>query len=353
MSRLFAAVCLLAATTLTVPAAFVSTPEADVQPRPVPSPRRTAPGGSGHPLPLSAPPTVPPVLEAGPTADLIGPAIVGTIRPVVLHGEGSTAGPCTASTYEGHRDGQGSSPKARWVGTGVDDRGRRGLSIHSRVALVFDQQRIRLPQVWWTQSPASPVPDGGRTWRPSPGGSHQRGPVGQPSGEPQGSRRLAEPAEPTVDGRNVTSPRGVVEPPVWQVASASGSGRSCPPLGAVRGRAGGRRSGSGVEGGEHALLARCVASTYGWDPVAEHLNRHTFSGDVFDPDALTVASPDLPMGTVLDVTANGLTVRVTVTDRGPAAWTGRCLDLARGVWRALGLGDVPGLVQVTYQEVPA
>ena len=91
----------------------------------------------------------------------------------------------------------------------------------------------------------------------------------------------------------------------------------------------------------------CTASTYGW---GEPLNRHTYSGDVFDPEAMTAASPDLPMGTVLDVFYGGETVRVRVNDLGPARRLGRCLDLSRGAWRALGLGT-PGLVDVTFREV--
>jgi hypothetical protein len=96
-----------------------------------------------------------------------------------------------------------------------------------------------------------------------------------------------------------------------------------------------------------ATYGPCEASTFGW---GEPLNRHTANGEVFDPDALVVAHRKLPLETVLDVTVDGRTVRATVTDRGPAEWTGRCIDLSRGVWQALGLGR-PGVAQATYAEV--
>ena len=40
---------------------------------------------------------------------------------------------------------------------------------------------------------------------------------------------------------------------------------------------------------------------------------------------------------ILRVSANGRSVIVRVNDRGPAAWTGRSLDLSRGAARALGM----------------
>lgn len=48
--------------------------------------------------------------------------------------------------------------------------------------------------------------------------------------------------------------------------------------------------------------------------------KETASGERFDPDLLTAAHPKHPPGTILRVTnlENGKSVRVRVTDRGPA-----------------------------------
>jgi rare lipoprotein A len=61
---------------------------------------------------------------------------------------------------------------------------------------------------------------------------------------------------------------------------------------------------------------------------------------------LDAASPDLPFGTVVHVidTANGRTINVRIEDRGPAAGTGRIIDLsptAFGQLAPLGSGVVP------------
>jgi rare lipoprotein A len=57
------------------------------------------------------------------------------------------------------------------------------------------------------------------------------------------------------------------------------------------------------------------------------------NGQPMNPNALTTASRDLPMGTKILVTnpANGKSVRVTVTDRGPAL-RDRLLDLSYGAF---------------------
>ena len=87
-----------------------------------------------------------------------------------------------------------------------------------------------------------------------------------------------------------------------------------------------------------------LASFYGH---GERLNRHTSDGEVFDPNGLTAAHRTLPIGTQLRVTYKGRSVTVRVNDRGPAAWTGRSLDLSYGAARAIGLTDRGvGLVQV-------
>lgn len=87
-----------------------------------------------------------------------------------------------------------------------------------------------------------------------------------------------------------------------------------------------------------------LASWYGG---GERLNRHTASGEVFRPSGLTAAHRTLPLGTLLEVSYQGRTVVVRVNDRGPAAWTGRSLDLSRGAASRLGfIGQ--GQARVAY-----
>jgi len=85
-----------------------------------------------------------------------------------------------------------------------------------------------------------------------------------------------------------------------------------------------------------------------WYGGGEKLARHTASGEVFHPDALTAAHRSLPLGTRLVVSANGRSIVVRVNDRGPAKWTGRSLDLSRGAARALGIMG-KGTALVSYR----
>ena len=61
----------------------------------------------------------------------------------------------------------------------------------------------------------------------------------------------------------------------------------------------------------------------------------TASGAPYDPEKLTCAHKELPLGTVLRVTGNGRSVSCLVDDRGPYAGD-RVLDLSRAGARALG-----------------
>jgi rare lipoprotein A len=76
-----------------------------------------------------------------------------------------------------------------------------------------------------------------------------------------------------------------------------------------------------------------VASWYG---PGFH-GKRTASGEVYNMYAMTVAHKTLPFGTRLRLTnvANGKSVNVTVTDRGPFVW-GRDIDLSKGVAMKLG-----------------
>ena len=76
--------------------------------------------------------------------------------------------------------------------------------------------------------------------------------------------------------------------------------------------------------------------------------RYTATGERFNPDGLTAAHRNLPLGALLRVTYGNRSVVVRLNDRGPAAWTGRCLDLSRGSARALGILSA-GVVTVHYE----
>lgn len=73
----------------------------------------------------------------------------------------------------------------------------------------------------------------------------------------------------------------------------------------------------------------------------------TASGAVYDENAWTVASPDLPLGTILVVSSGGRSVLLLVNDRGPYV-AGRILDLSHAAAAALGFD---GLAPVTAQPV--
>jgi rare lipoprotein A len=79
-----------------------------------------------------------------------------------------------------------------------------------------------------------------------------------------------------------------------------------------------------------------------WYGGGERLAAHTASGERFRPGGLTAAHRSLPMGTRVQVTnvTTGRSVVVRINDRGPAARTGRSLDLARGAAQAIGLRGV-------------
>ena len=76
-----------------------------------------------------------------------------------------------------------------------------------------------------------------------------------------------------------------------------------------------------------------LASFYGG---GERLNSHTACGQRFNPGGFTAAHRSLPCGTRLLVSHGSRSVVVTVNDRGPAAYTGRSLDLSRGAAAHLG-----------------
>jgi rare lipoprotein A len=101
-----------------------------------------------------------------------------------------------------------------------------------------------------------------------------------------------------------------------------------------------QRHGRKHRGGHVAQFSgNMVASFYGG---GERLNSHTANGERFHSGALTAAHRSLPFGTLLHVCYRSCTT-VRVNDRGPAAWTGRSLDLSRGAARSIGM---PGVARV-------
>ena len=88
------------------------------------------------------------------------------------------------------------------------------------------------------------------------------------------------------------------------------------------------------------------ASFYGGGPKRFEPNTRTANGERFDQWGLTAAHRSLPFGTRLRVCFHNCVV-VRITDRGPAAWTGRSLDLSRGAASRIGLiGPGTGLVRM-------
>lgn len=103
-----------------------------------------------------------------------------------------------------------------------------------------------------------------------------------------------------------------------------------------KGRRGRRVASQEAPGGYyHSEGHTALASFYGH---GEKLNSHTASGERFNPYGLTAAHRSYPLGTRLLVSYGGRSVVVRVNDRGPAAYTGRSLDLSYGAARALGMG---------------
>ena len=76
------------------------------------------------------------------------------------------------------------------------------------------------------------------------------------------------------------------------------------------------------------------ASYYG----RKHDGKMTAEGASFDPMAFTAAHRSLPFGTVVRITnlANGRTVKVRISDRGPHI-TGRVIDLSAAAAREIGM----------------
>ncbi|UPJ43944.1 septal ring lytic transglycosylase RlpA family protein [Bradyrhizobium sp. 40] len=88
-----------------------------------------------------------------------------------------------------------------------------------------------------------------------------------------------------------------------------------------------------------------LASWYGFESGSR-----TANGERFDPHAMTCAHRSLRFGTRLLVAYRGHSVICRVNDRGPAAWTGRSVDLSLGAARTIGMVDA-GVGRVTIERV--
>jgi rare lipoprotein A len=91
-----------------------------------------------------------------------------------------------------------------------------------------------------------------------------------------------------------------------------------------------------------------TASWYGGNDG--YHGKRTASGEIFNHNQLTAAHKTLKFGTKLCVTntANGKTVTVKITDRGPFAGKERVLDLSKAAFQAISpLGA--GVINISYK----
>ncbi len=100
-------------------------------------------------------------------------------------------------------------------------------------------------------------------------------------------------------------------------------------------------AGSGYPSGYRPTgqVVRGTASWYGPGFVGSP----TASGAPYDPERLTCASKELPLGTVIRVSAHGRAVSCLVNDRGPYVGD-RVLDMSRAGSRALGYEGLASVV---------
>lgn len=96
-------------------------------------------------------------------------------------------------------------------------------------------------------------------------------------------------------------------------------------------------TGSAIPAG-YARSGRVLAGQASWYGPG-FVGSPTASGAPYDPERLTCANKELPLGTVLHVSANGRSVDCLVNDRGPYVGT-RILDMSRAGSRALGYDGV-------------
>lgn len=101
------------------------------------------------------------------------------------------------------------------------------------------------------------------------------------------------------------------------------------------------------EGAAVAHVLSGAASFYGED----YRGKTMANGELFDPDAMTAASWDYPLGARVRVTHRGQYIVVTITDRGPARRLrrqGRIIDLSEAAFAVLAPVS-SGLVAVSVE----
>jgi rare lipoprotein A len=103
------------------------------------------------------------------------------------------------------------------------------------------------------------------------------------------------------------------------------------------------RTGSGIPDG-YTTGGQTISGQASWYGPG-FVGRPTASGAPYDPERLTCANKELPLGTVIHVAANGFEINCLVNDRGPYVGD-RILDMSRAGSRALGYS---GLAQVTIE----
>jgi rare lipoprotein A len=103
----------------------------------------------------------------------------------------------------------------------------------------------------------------------------------------------------------------------------------------------------GMPSGPGTPTTEGKASWYG-NELAGHLMAN---GKPFNPNKLTCASWNYPLGTVLKVQHKKRTVVVSVTDRGPAKRLNRQIDLSQAAFAKLAPLSL-GLIQVSMEPFP-
>lgn len=102
--------------------------------------------------------------------------------------------------------------------------------------------------------------------------------------------------------------------------------------------------------GEPVAVDKGEASFYG----DRFHGKKTASGELFDKNAPTAASKDLPLGTKAEVTnlENGKSTEVTINDRGPYV-DGRIIDLSEGAAKKVGITEENGVAPVVVEARPS
>jgi rare lipoprotein A len=98
----------------------------------------------------------------------------------------------------------------------------------------------------------------------------------------------------------------------------------------------------------HARPSKTLTTSYQGSDTA---GQPTASGESYNPNDLTAASPNLPMGSTVKVTnpETGRSVTVRINDRGPLGH-GRSLDLSKSAAEKIGITD-KGVARVKVTRV--